>query len=200
MDISGLFAEWRGVVVNDGHYLLANGNHSPGWVYLDRISYDASFVINIGQALHAKVKTAVDSGLISHLHGVIGPRSFGQDLTLAVASRTQWRRIWCEVASGVAFWPVGRESDFKNWIPGENFVVVDGVLNTGQTILAVKKLIEDNHGRVVAVAVVVDRSGGKVTAESLGVQQLISLTQVNIPEYEPDYCPICADGKWLNAP
>ena len=40
--------------------------------------------------------------------------------------------------------------------------------------------------------ILVDRSGGKVSAEILGVEKLLSLATIEIETYPESACPLCA--------
>jgi orotate phosphoribosyltransferase len=72
--------------------------------------------------------------------------------------------------------------------PGERVLVVDDIITTGgsvdETIAAVRRA----GARVVAAAVLVDRSGG---AAEIDVP-LHSLWRLDIPTYDPGHCPLCA--------
>jgi len=89
--------------------------------------------------------------------------------------------------------------------PGERVLLVDDILTTGGSLLAMLPAIENAGGEIVECAVLVDRSGGKaaLTSPVSGrTYALRSLWQLDLPTYEPGRgtCPRCADGTPLHAP
>ena len=83
--------------------------------------------------------------------------------------------------------------------PGERVLLVDDILTTGGSLLAMIPAVEAMGGEIVECAVLVDRSGGRTTLTSPTtgrVYPLRSLWQLDLPTYEPGpaTCPRCADG------
>jgi orotate phosphoribosyltransferase len=74
--------------------------------------------------------------------------------------------------------------------------VVDDILTTGGSVRETLAALATQPVEVVAVAVLVDRSGGKV---DLGVP-LIALSETDIPTWAPEECPLCAQGVPLTKP
>ncbi len=89
--------------------------------------------------------------------------------------------------------------------PGERVLLVDDILATGQSLLAMVAAIEAMGGEIVECVVLVDRSGrgrATLTSPTSGrVYALRSLWQVDLPTYEPGSgtCPRCAQGKALTS-
>jgi orotate phosphoribosyltransferase len=89
--------------------------------------------------------------------------------------------------------------------PHERVLLVDDILTTGGSLLAMIPAVEAMGGEIVECAVLVDRSGGRpsLTSPSTGrVYSLRALWQLDLPTYEPGAatCPGCADGTPLHAP
>ena len=89
--------------------------------------------------------------------------------------------------------------------PGERVLLVDDILTTGGSLLAMLPAVEAMGGEIVECVVLVDRSGGRasLTSPASGrVYPLRSLWQLDLPTYEPGpaTCPRCADGTPLHAP
>ncbi|MFN8521147.1 MAG: phosphoribosyltransferase family protein, partial [Chloroflexota bacterium] len=89
--------------------------------------------------------------------------------------------------------------------PGERVYLVDDILTTGGSLLAMLPAIEATPGELVMAAVIVDRSGGttEVRSEATGrVTPVHSLWTLDVPTYEPGpaTCPACAAGEPLVAP
>jgi orotate phosphoribosyltransferase len=86
---------------------------------------------------------------------------------------------------------------------GENVLLVDDILATGESLRALLAASEAMGGEVVECEVLVDRSGyGRATLASPTTGRLYalrSLWQLDLPTYEPGpaTCPRCADGTLL---
>ncbi len=84
--------------------------------------------------------------------------------------------------------------------PGERVLLVDDILTTGGSLLAMLPAVEAAGGEIVECVVLVDRSGGlsTLTSPSTGrVYPLRALWQLELPTYEPgaETCPRCAAGE-----
>jgi orotate phosphoribosyltransferase len=84
-------------------------------------------------------------------------------------------------------------------------LLVDDILTTGGSLLAMIPAVEALGGDIVECAVLVDRSGGRATLQSPSTGRtypLRSLWQLDLPTYEPGAatCPRCAAGEPLHAP
>jgi orotate phosphoribosyltransferase len=89
--------------------------------------------------------------------------------------------------------------------PGERVLLVDDILTTGGSLLAMIPAVEAMGGEIVECAVLVDRSGGRptLTSPTTGrVYSLRALWQLDLPTFEagPATCPLCAAGASLHAP
>jgi orotate phosphoribosyltransferase len=67
------------------------------------------------------------------------------------------------------------------------------VVTTGTSVFEVLEALkkEKAEGRIVGVAYLVDRSGGKV---DFGVPRQKALLNLDLPVWEPADCPLCAQG------
>ena len=88
---------------------------------------------------------------------------------------------------------------------GERVLLVDDILTTGGSLLAMIPAVEAMGGDILECVVLVDRSGGRATLTSPRTGRtypLRSLWQLDLPTYEPGAatCPRCADGTPVYAP
>jgi orotate phosphoribosyltransferase len=88
---------------------------------------------------------------------------------------------------------------------GQRVLLVDDILTTGGSLLAMLPAVEALGGEVVACHVLVDRSGEeRSTIESPAsgrVYPLRSLWRLDLPTYEPGAsCPLCAASTPLETP
>jgi len=88
---------------------------------------------------------------------------------------------------------------------GERVLLVDDILTTGGSLLAMVPAVEALGGEIVGCHVLADRSGGlaTLTSPTTGrVYPLRALWPLELPTYEPgpDTCPACKAGLPLHAP
>lgn len=74
---------------------------------------------------------------------------------------------------------------------GMRVIVVEDVVTTGGSVKEVVELCKAAGAEVVAVASIVDRSGGKV---DFGVPYK-ALLSMEVKSWEADECPLCKEGK-----
>ncbi len=83
--------------------------------------------------------------------------------------------------------------------PGERVLLVDDILTTGGSLLAMLPPVEAAGGEIVGCFVMADRSGGTAVLASPTTGRrypVQGLWQLEIPTFEPGRatCPRCADG------
>jgi orotate phosphoribosyltransferase len=170
----------------EGHFVLSSGKHSAR--YLEKF-----------QVLQWPVRTAVLSADIAEWSREIGPGTIagpttgGIILAHEVARQMELRAVYAERKES------GRGREFRRGFelrPDERVLVVDDIMTTGGSVQETIDAVRSAGAQVVGAAVLVDRSGG---AASLGVP-LHALWTLDIPTYEADDCPQCADGVPLTKP
>jgi orotate phosphoribosyltransferase len=72
----------------------------------------------------------------------------------------------------------------------DRVLVVEDVLTTGGSTRETMQVATAAGGQVVGVASIVDRSGGTAAFEV----PYRALLRVDLPTYQPDACPLCAQG------
>lgn len=80
---------------------------------------------------------------------------------------------------------------YNHIIIGNRCFVIEDVINSGATVVKLLDAIRDLRGEAVGVGALCNRSGGRVSAETLGVPVLNSLMDVDLQMYKEDACPIC---------
>ena len=170
----------------EGHFVLSSGKHSAR--YLEKF-----------QVLQWPVRTTALSADIAEWSRELGPRTIagpttgGIILAHEVARQMELRAVYAERKES------GRGREFRRGFelaPDERVLVVDDIMTTGGSVQETIDAVRSAGAQVVGAAVLVDRSGG---AASLGVP-LHALWTLDIPTYEPDDCPQCADGVPLTKP
>ena len=80
--------------------------------------------------------------------------------------------------------------------PGESYIVAEDVITRGGRVQETIDIVEQGGGKVEAVAVLVDRSGGAARF----AYPTFSLLRMDVVTYEPSECPLCRRGLPLTHP
>ncbi len=143
--------------------------------------------------------------LSSRVDLVAGPTTGGVILAFETARQLGVRSIFAEEVRGA---DGAAHREFRRGFsihPGERVLLVDDILTTGGSLLAMIPAVEALGGEIIECAVMVDRSGGRaaLTSPVTGrVYPLRSLWQLDLPTYEGGAatCPKCAVAEPLYAP
>ena len=186
----------------EGHFLLKSGRHGDAYVEKFQVLQDPAATSELCGyfATHGK---GLDGEPLIDL--VAGPTTGGVILAFETARQSGVRSIFAEEVRGD---DGTTHREFRRGFriePGEKVLLVDDILTTGGSLLAMLPAVEAMGGEIVECVVLVDRSGGRttLTSPSTGrVYPLRSLWQLDLPTYEPgpETCPPCADGTPLHAP
>jgi orotate phosphoribosyltransferase len=189
--------------LREGHFLLKSGRHSSAYLEKFLVLQDpaaTSELCGFWAARHA------DDGGKAKVDLVAGPTTGGVILAFETARQLGTRGIFAEEV-GAADGSTRRE--FRRGFriePGERVLVVDDILTTGGSLLAMIPAVEALGGEIVECAVLVDRSGqDRQTIESPAsgrVYPLRSLWRLDLPTWEAGApnCPLCERGEPLQTP
>jgi orotate phosphoribosyltransferase len=189
--------------LREGHFLLKSGRHSDAYLEKFAVLSDPAATSEL-VANWATVHRDED-GLV-RVDLVAGPTMGGVILAFETGRQLGIRAIFAEEVMG-AHGATRRE--FRRGFTierGERVVLVDDILTTGGSLLAMIPAVERAGGTIVACHVLVDRSGQRrntITSPASGhVYPLDSLWALDLPTYEagPATCPRCAAGEAAIAP
>ena len=162
----------------EGHFRLTSGLHSPGYLQCALVLQNPAHAEALGRALADKTGALRATVVLSPaLGGIV----IGQEVGRALGVRA----IFAERQDGALMLRRGftlGESD--------RVLVVEDVLTTGGSTRETMQVATAAGAQVVGAAAIVDRSGGGI---DLGVP-FYSLIAIELPAYEPDKCPLCAQG------
>ncbi len=160
----------------EGHFILRSGLHSGHFFqcarvceHLDRVSELASMLIKKLGDIGAKCDT------------VLSPAMGGLVIGQEVARQLGKRFIFAEKQDG----KLALRRNFKIGA-GEKILVVEDVVTRGGRVVECIDIIESLGGKAAGIAVLVDRSGGKI---DFGNRPCISLLEFSFPTYEADKLP-----------
>ncbi len=187
----------------EGHFQLKSGRHGDAYVEKFAVLSDPAATSELCGYWAARVRGGDGAAPLVDL--VAGPTTGGVILAFETARQVGVRGIFAEeVRDGEG----ATRREFRRGFmiePGERVLLVDDILTTGGSLLAMIPAVEALGGDIVECAVLVDRSGGRATLTSPTtgrVYPLRSLWQLDLPTYEPGpaTCPRCADDDPLVAP
>ena len=188
----------------EGHFQLKSGRHGDAYVEKFAVLSDPAATSELCAFWAARMRADEERrGPLVDL--VAGPTTGGVILAFETARQLGLRSIFAEEvrdADGATHREFRRGFTIE---PGERVLLVDDILTTGGSLLAMIPAVEAMGGEIVECAVLVDRSGGRATLTSPRsgrTYPLRSLWQLDLPTYEPGEatCPRCAAGEPVYAP
>jgi orotate phosphoribosyltransferase len=162
----------------DGHFLLTSGLHSPRYLQCALVLQHPQHAEWIGEEIAEPFKQ-------EQISVVIAPAIGGIIVAHETARALGVKASFTERDNGVMTLRRG----FK-LADGERVLVVEDVMTTGGSTRETIEAVERAGGLVIGAASVIDRSGGNV---DVGVPRVALLTLI-VPTYQPDNCPLCAQG------
>jgi orotate phosphoribosyltransferase len=186
----------------EGHFQLKSGRHGDAYVEKFQVLQDPAATSELCALWAARVRKPEGDPIVDV---VAGPTTGGIILAFETARQLGLRSIFAEEvrdADGTTHRAFRRGFRIE---PGERVLLVDDILTTGGSLLAMIPAVEALGGEIVACVVMVDRSGGRaaLTSPTTGrTYPLQALWQLDLPTYEPGAatCPRCAAGDPLYAP
>lgn len=187
----------------EGHFQLKSGHHGDAYIEKFAVLSDPAATSELCGYWAARVRGTDGHPPLVDL--VVGPTTGGVILAFETARQLGVRSFFAEDVHE----PDGSTHRvFRRGFaitPGERILLVDDILTTGGSLLAMIPAVEALGGDIVECVVLVDRSGGRaaLTSPTTGrTYPLRSLWQLDLPTYEPgpDGCPRCAAGDPLYAP
>lgn len=172
-----------------GHFELRSGLHSDQYFQCAKVLQHPRIAAKLCQALVDKMRLELGPGL--KVDGVIAPAMGGLFVGHEVARALDVVSIFAEKQDNRLVLRRGFT------IPrGGFFVVAEDVITRGGRVQETIDIVEGRGGAVAAIAVLVDRSGGKVRFN----YPTVSLLQMEPVTHEPARCPLCAKGKPIEHP
>ncbi|MBR1421180.1 MAG: orotate phosphoribosyltransferase [Selenomonadaceae bacterium] len=167
--------------VLDGHFLLTSGLHSPHYVEKFNVLQHPRYTEKLCRAMAEKFRSTFPA---EKIETVVGPVTGGILLAHEVGKSLNTRAIFTERVDG--------KMTFRRGFTlheGEKVLIVEDIVTTGGSIKEVIDVVKSLKAIPAAVAMIVDRSGGKI---DFGDIPHISLLKMNVETYKPDECPLCA--------
>lgn len=165
-------------VLKTGHFLLTSGRHSGKYLQCAQL-------LQYPEATEKACKELAKNFKYMNIETVISPAVGGILVSYEMARALNTRAIFAEREEGKM--TLRRGFTLR---PGERVLVVEDVVTTGGSVKEVIDLVRAHGAEVVAVGVLVDRSGGKVDF-NVPTSCLLGL---EVKSYFPEECPLCKQG------
>ena len=162
----------------EGHFRLTSGLHSSGYLQCALVLQHPAHAEALGRAIADRTRSFRPTAVLSPaLGGVVIGHEVGRALGV--------RALFAERQDGAL-------TLRRGFVIAENdrVLVVEDVLTTGGSTRETMQVARASGGQVVGAASIVNRSGGRAEFDV----PFVSLLDVDLPTYEPDKCPLCAQG------
>lgn len=172
-DVLAVFKEAGALL--EGHFILSSGRRSPVFLQKALVFSRPDLSEKLCKALAQKV--TADFGKIDV---VAGPAVGGIIPGYELARHLGARAIFAERVDG--------QLQFRRGFSiadGERVLIAEDIVTTGLSFRETVEALAKLPGEVVGGACIIDRSGGRADVGC----KLISLAQVNFPDYAPDDLP-----------
>jgi orotate phosphoribosyltransferase len=192
--------------LREGHFQLKSGRHGDAYVEKFAVLSDPAATSELCAFWAGAFRDGGEgTGEGARVDLVAGPTTGGVILAFETGRQLGRRAIFAEEVKA-ADGTTSRE--FRRGFriaPGERVLLVDDILTTGGSLLAMLPAVEAMGGEIIECVVLVDRSGGMRTLTSPASGRrypLSALWILDLPTFEPgpETCPLCADGAELYAP
>jgi len=188
--------------LTEGHFQLKSGRHSDRYLEKFLVLQDPTATSELCGFWAARSRDPAGRPIVDV---VAGPTTGGVILAFETARQLGVRGIFAEevvAADG------SRRREFRRGFriePGERVLLVDDILTTGGSLLAMLPAVEALGGEVVGCHVLADRSGGLAALSSPRsgrTYPLEALWTLEVATFEPGPagCPGCASGEPLTIP
>lgn len=158
-----------------GHFILSSGRRSPVFLQKALVFSKPDLSERLCRALAEKI-----AGRFGQVDVVAGPAVGGIIPGYETARHLSARAIFAERQDGALSFRRG-----FSIAPGERVLIVEDIVTTGLSFRETVEALGHIGANVIGGACVIDRSGGKADVGT----DLVSLAQVDFPDYDPDDLP-----------
>src|SRR5213593_2426784 len=162
----------------EGHFRLTSGLHSSGYLQCALVLQHPQHAETLGRAITDRTRDLRPSLVLSPaLGGIV----IGHEVARALGVRA----LFAERQDGGL-------TLRRGFVIGETdrVLVVEDVLTTGGSTRETMQVARAAGAQVIGAAAIVDRSAGAIRFDV----PFHALLDIDLPTYEPEQCPLCAQG------
>ena len=160
----------------EGHFILSSGRRSPVFLQKAIVFSDPPTTERLCSALARKLEAE-----FGKIDTVVGPAVGGLIPGYETARALGCRAVYTERQDGQMTLRRGFQIE-----PVEKVIIVEDIVTTGLSMRETRDALVEIGVNVVGAGCVVDRSNGEADTGGL---KLISLAQVDFPDYDPEDLP-----------
>jgi len=168
----------------EGHFRLSSGLHSPGYLQCALVLQHPQHAAVLGAALADRVRDLRPTTVLSP---ALGGLIIGHEVARALGVRA----IFAEREDGTLRLRRGFSVS-----EAERVLVVEDVVTTGGSTRETIQVATAAGAQVVAATAIVNRGGGVAKLDV----PLHALLELSLPTYDPNTCPLCAEGVPISKP
>lgn len=181
-DVSSRLVELEALL--EGHFQLSSGLHSDRYFQCARVLQYPGLAKELGRLLAEKFnELEIDFVLSPAVGGVL----IGHEVARALGRR----HLFAERKDGG--FRIRRGFEVQK---AERGLIVDDVLTRGTSFREMKDLVKSLDAEIAGLGVIVDRRDSDVSIDA-PVQSLLT---VEVKSWQPEECPLCAEGLTLDSP
>src|SRR5947208_17049446 len=162
----------------EGHFRLTSGLHSSGYLQCALVLQHPRHAETLGSAIAAATR---DLGATVVLSPALGGVVIGHEVGRALGVRA----IFAERQDGALQLRRGFTVSERDRV-----LVIEDVLTTGGSTRETMQVARAAGAEVIGAAAIVDRSAGAIRFDV----PFHALLDIDLPTYEPEQCPLCAQG------
>jgi orotate phosphoribosyltransferase len=162
-----------------GHFRLSSGLHSDEYCQCAKVAEHPEISEEMGKRL-------ADLFRDEKVDVVVSPAIGGIVIGYEVGRALGVRAIWAERVDGKMTMKRGFGVS-----PGERVLIIEDVVTTGGSVREVAKVVKEAGAEIVGFGFIMDRS--RQPLDLPGPMKALLETR-EMKTYDPDACPLCADG------
>src|SRR5213596_2669856 len=162
----------------DGHFRLTSGLHSTGYLQCALVLQHPPHAEALGRAIADKTRDLRPTVVLSP---ALGGLVIGHEVGRALGVRA----IFAERQDGALTLRRGFTLSERDRV-----LVIEDVLTTGGSTRETMQVARAAGAQVIGAAAIVDRSAGAIRFDV----PFHALLDIDLPTYEPEQCPLCAQG------
>ncbi len=177
--------------LRDGHFEYSSGLHSNEYLQVPLAmryyQYQRMFSVGLSRLLRANAEIRA---MVPHL-SIVAPATGGLPVAYGVCEALRAKQVyWGESESN------GSRMRFRQYLeqyPGEQVVLVDDILRTGNKLSQLKRLLDSRGAQVMALAVIIYQPNPQV--HDFGSLPIYYLAKLDASYYtDSAHCELCKRG------